>query len=280
LFSYPVKSCAAISHRTTALDAFGLAWDRRWMLVDAAGHFASQRSVPGLAQIVPLLTAETLQLAAPGQADLQLLLHGGAKTTREVSVWSDRVLAWDEGDIAADWFTRFAGVPLRLVRFPDTAVRPVSRQYATLPGSTTAFADGFPLLLATEESLADLNHRLGQRGATSVPMNRFRPNVVLAGADRPYAEDDWLALQLDDLQLDIVKPCTRCVITTTDQVSGKIPEPGEPLATLSTYRRWGGNVVFTQNVIAHGRGPIQVGAPVRIALQGVRNRWQIGSTEV
>jgi len=280
LFSYPIKSCAGIEHATARLDAFGLAWDRRWMLVDPAGTFVTQRTLPRLACVVPQLDDAHLRITAPGQAELPVPLHARRTSIRDVTVWSDRVVAWDEGDVAARWFTEFAGRPLRLVRFPDDAVRPVSRQYATLPGATTAFADGFPLLLATEESLADLNLRLQARNVAPVPMSRFRPNIVLAGAEQPYAEDDWLALQTGDLQLDIVKPCSRCVMTTTDQSSGQIPQPGEPLATLNAYRRWQGHVVFTQNVIGHGRGLLAVGAPVQVALQGLRNRWHIGPGEV
>lgn len=276
LFSYPIKSCAGIEQATACLEAFGLAWDRRWMLVDPAGTFVTQRTLPRLACVIPRLDPAHLRITAPGRRELAIPLQSSRTSIRDVSVWSDRVAAWDEGDVAAGWFTEFAGRPLRLVRFPDDAVRPVSRQYATLPGSTTAFADGFPLLLATEESLADLNIRLRARGLAPVPMSRFRPNIVLAGADQPYAEDDWLALQTGNLQLDIVKPCSRCVMTTTDQSSGQIPEPGEPLATLNSYRRWQGQVVFTQNVIAHGRGFLTVGDPVQVALQGIRNRWHIG----
>ena len=160
------------------------------------------------------------------------------------------------------------------MRFPDDALRVVDPRYATRP-SNTAFADGFPLLLATEESLWDLNRRLAQRGAQPVPMTRFRPNIVLAGANRPYAEDDWLVLRCGGQQLDLVKPCSRCVMITMDQQSGVIPELGEPLSTLSQYRRWEGKVAFAQNVVVHGSGPLIIDSPVTVHSEGLRNRWKI-----
>ena len=278
LYTYPIKSCAATAHSVVALDSFGLAWDRRWMWVDAAGEFVTQRTLPQLALVQPRVDVEAgvLIVHAPGLPELRLSLSAAPKVQRAVRVWQDQVVADDEGDDAAGWIRRWTSREMRLVRFPDQAVRPVNPRFATRP-SVTAFADGYPLLLATEESLADLNARLHRRGVAAVPMSRFRPNVVLAGADRPYAEDDWLALQSDDLQLDIVKPCSRCVMTTTDQITGQIPVRGEPLATLATYRRWDNHVVFAQNVIAHGRGALRVGASVRVRLNGVMNRWGIGA---
>lgn len=245
------------------------------MLVDPAGGFVTQRTVPRLALVAPVITETALRIVAPGRAPLEVPLASAHASSRTVTVWNDEVAAWDEGEVPAAWFSAYAGTPLRLVRFPDDTRRPVSARYATIPGSTTAFADGFPILLATEESLEDLNRRLRDRGATAVPMSRFRPNVVLAGAERPWAEDDWLALRVGELQLDIVKPCARCLMTTTDQLTGKIPEPGEPLATLNTYRRWEGQVVFAQNVIAHGRGLLMLASPVHVELPGIRNRWGI-----
>lgn len=275
LFTYPIKSCGAVAHERIDFDAFGLAWDRRWMLVDGAGDFVTQRTLPRLALARPTVIADELQVTAPGQPTLRVPLRAPHPTTSTVQVWGDRVEAWDEGDIAADWFHNYTGTELRLVRFPDDAIRPINPKYNTLPGATTAFADGFPLLLATEESLADLNQKLVHRGGLPIPMSRFRPNVVLTGAAYPFAEDDWLSVRSGERQLDIVKPCSRCVMTTTDQATGNIPVRGEPLATLAQYRRWENHVAFAQNVVAHGRGPLTVHAPVHVALQGIRNRWGI-----
>ncbi len=275
LFTHPIKSCAAVGHHRVRLDAFGLSWDRHWMLVDAAGVFVSQRSVPALAVVAPCVMEAQLQVTAPGFPPLSVPLQNDRSIRRSVTVWSDRVTAWDEGSAAAEWFSDFAGVELRLVRFPNDAVRPVDRRYSTRPDGRTAFSDGFPLLLASEESLEELNRRLVARGRLPVLMSRFRPNVVVGGADRPFAEDDWLSVRTDDLKLDLVKPCARCVMTTTDQQTGLIPEAGEPLATLSTFRRWGSHVAFAQNGVAHGSGEWVVGAAL-IVEPGVPNRWQIG----
>jgi len=279
LFTYPIKSCAAICHEQVDFDAFCLNWDRRWMLVDLAGDFVTQRTIPHLALVVPEFRGDALLLRAPGRADFSLPLRAPRYLRPAVTVWGDTIDAWDEGDAAAAWFSGYTGQALRLVRFPDAGIRPLNPRYNTIPGSTTAFAVGFPLLLATEESLADLNTRLAGRGARPVPMSRFRPNVVLAGAEYPFAEDDWLAVRIGNRQLDIVKPCSRCVMTTIDPATALIPERGEPLATLSTYRRWETHVAFAQNVIAHGRGSLSLNDPVSIALQGNRNRWGIGPSK-
>ena len=275
LFSYPIKSCAAVAHASAELDSLGLPWDRRWMLVDPDGAFVTQRTEPSLARVQPQLTTKALRVFAPGkQRPIEIALAAPREGTLNVRVWRDSVTAWDEGPEAAEWFSRYAGRPLRLVRFPNDARREVDPHYASRP-SQTAFSDGFPLLLATEESLADLNSRLASRGARPVPMNRFRPNVVLAGAAQPYAEDDWLTVGCGERRLDLIKPCTRCGITTTDQQTGTVPEAGEPLATLREYRRWQGQVAFAQNVISHGSGLLSVGAPVSVLEAGTPNRWGI-----
>ncbi len=276
LFSYPIKSCAAVAHASAEPDSLGLPWDRRWMLVDPDGVFVTQRTEPSLARIQPQLTATALRVFALGkQWPLEIAFDAPRARTLNVRVWRDPVTAWDEGLEAAEWFSQYAGRPLRLVRFPDHARREVDAHYTSRP-TQTAFSDGFPLLLATEESLADLNARLTSRGARPIPMNRFRPNVVLAGADRPYAEDDWLTLSCGERKFDLVKPCTRCGITTTDQQTGTVPEKGEPLATLSEYRRWEGQVAFAQNVVSHGSGMLSVEAPVTVLAEGTPNRWGIG----
>jgi len=277
LFSYPIKSCGAVPHKTAVPDPFGLPWDRRWMLVDEAGAFVSQRILPSLARIQPLVTPLNLRVTSPeNPQDLSVPLAPISRILRTVRVWEDTVAAWDEGDSVAAWFTQTTGRPLRLVRFPDQAHRPVNPRYAATP-SQTAFADGFPMLLASEESLADLNRRLEQRGRSPVPMSRFRPNLVVAGTGLPYAEDDWLSIRCGGQQIDIVKPCSRCSMTTIDQQTAQIPDRSEPLATLSEYRRWEGKVVFAQNATVHGLGALTIGTPLEILHQGEKNRWRIGS---
>jgi uncharacterized protein YcbX len=163
----------------------------------------------------------------------------------------------DEGLEAAEWFGDLLDAEVRLVRLPDAAARRVSPKYAPLPSWTT-FTDGYPALLASEESLADLNHRLHNRGHFPIEMRRFRPNIVVAGVSA-YAEDTWRRVQLGALPFEVVKPCARCAITTVDPGRGEVLDPAEPLATLATYRRIGGKVMFGQNVIHRSEGVLRVG---------------------
>lgn len=262
LFTYPIKSCGAIAHQQVELDARGLVWDRRWMLVDGDGLFISQRELPQMALIQPAIDDGFLTVHAPGRRPLSLPLHRGRDVPRLAQVWNDHCLSWDEGQDAADWFSEALGVDCRLVRMTDEHVRRVDERYARRPAQT-GFSDGYPLLLVSEASLDDLNRRLIERGKQPITMSRFRPNVVIGGAEA-YAEDGWHTAQIGAVTLDIVKPCARCAITTVDQASGEKPESEEPLATLSIYRKREGKVYFAQNAIHHGPGVLAVGDAVKI----------------
>jgi hypothetical protein len=262
LYSYPIKSCGAIIHQQVELDARGLVWDRRWMLVDAGGLFISQREKPQMALIQPTIEESLLTVRAPGRRPLSLPLHRSRDVPRLAQVWNDRCLSWDEGQDAADWFSEALDVDCRLVRMTDEHVRRVDERYARRPAQI-GFSDGYPLLVVSEASLDDLNRRLIERGKEPVPMSRFRPNVVLSGAEA-YAEDGWHTVQIGAVTLDIVKPCARCVITTIDQTTGHKPESEEPLATLNTYRKREGKVLFAQNAIHHAPGVLTIGDAVKI----------------
>jgi uncharacterized protein len=262
LFSYPVKSCGAIAHERVVLDELGLPWDRRWMVV-SEGQFMTQRETPRLALVQPRVSDPALCLNAPGQPELVVPLHASTRVPRPVRIWKDHVVAWDEGDAAAAWFSAWLDQPVRLVRFPDDALRPVNPRYARFPAGTS-FSDGYPLLLATDGSLAELNRRLVERGKQPVPMSRFRSNLVVHGAE-PFAEDSWRTIGIGSGRFDVVKPSERCSIITLDPTTGIAPEVGEPLATLATFRRWdGGKVIFAQNVIHHGRPELIVGQPITV----------------
>lgn len=265
LYLYPLKSAAGIRLDEAALDAFGLAGDRRWMLVDATGRFLSQReqSRMALLQVSPA-PGTGLVVRAPDMPPLTVpvpTVAAGAPRV-EVTVWDDRCEALDAGDEAARWASAFLGEPCRLVYSPDGMVRLVDRAYAS-GDEVTAFSDGFPLLLIGQGSLDDLNQRLVDRGEAAVPMNRFRPNIVIEGAPA-FAEDIWrrLAIGVGDaaIHLDIVKPCARCAILPVDQATGVRGK--EPLAMLSTYRRRDGKVFFGQNVLHRALGRLRVGDPV------------------
>ncbi len=270
IYIYPVKSCRGIELASASLDAGGLMYDRTWLVVDENGRFLTQRQLPRMAVIETALEAESLCLSAPDLPELRLPLTGLAGTEREVVVWRDRCRAVDQGTEAAAWFSRCLGLGCRLVRIGAAYTRPVDPTYAPQPAQVS-FADGYPLLVISEASLADLNTRL----AEPLPMDRFRPNLVVSGCEA-YAEDGWQTVQVGTVTFHGVKLCQRCAITTVDQATGN---PGkEPLITLAGYRRVrGGGVVFGQNLIHANLGGVQVGDAMSVlqaqdslaSLQGV-----------
>ncbi len=256
VYVYPIKSCGGISLQSVDLGATGLLHDRRWMLVDEGGKFMSQRRHPRMALISSLLTPDRLVVSAPGMPDLEVPLedeHGGRI---DVEVWGDAQRGAPVGGHADRWFGRFLDFPCRLVRKPEDDVRPVDSAYAR-SGDQTSFADGFPLLLISEASLEDLNARL----QSPVPMNRFRPNLVVRGYG-PYAEDGWGEMRVGDAVFRVAEPCPRCAITTVDQESGERGK--EPLRTLATYRKAEGEVWFGRNLIHTSLGTVCVGDPVEV----------------
>ena len=208
---HPLKSGRALLPAAVEVDEFGPRHDRRWLAVDPDGVFLSQRDDPALARVAPSLAGDRLSLDAPGLPTLEV---PAGRERRTVEIWGDRVAAVDCGDAAAEWMTAALGRPARLVHFPDEPLRPVPAPHGR-PGDRVSFADAFPFLLLTRASVDDLNRRL----AEPVPVERFRPNLVIEGA-APYEEDTWRRIRIGDVVLDVVKPCARCVITTTDQATG------------------------------------------------------------
>lgn len=246
---YPVKSCHGIGLESSTIGERGLAFDREWMIVDGDGKFVTQRELPRLALLVPSLGNDALALDAPGMARLTVPFELDA-AKRTVTVWRDTFPAFDQGDDAAVWLSTAMQRPLRLVRFDTGYRRYCNAAYAGSSGAHTAFADAFPLLILSEASLADLNSRLTR----PLPMNRFRPNVVLSGIDA-YDEDHIDEIRLGGMVLQLVKRCTRCQITTTDQATAMVG--AEPLTTLSQYRlnEELGGVTFGMNaIVASGAG--------------------------
>lgn len=257
LHVYPVKSCRGIDVTAARVAATGFEWDRRWMLVNTDGHFVSQRSHPRLATIATSIERGVLELSAGGQLSLSIAVDAGGDA-RRVRIWKDHCAGIDAGDEAARWFSRVVGDALRLVRFDATEPRLADARYAG-PGRPVAFADGYPLLLTSRESLADLNGRLSR----PVPMDRFRPNIVIEDVPA-FAEDSATTFCSGPVRLLAAKSCTRCVTTVTDQREGTRDPDGEPLETLRRYRydRALGGIAFGQNcVIAEGFGAdLRVGA--------------------
>jgi uncharacterized protein len=253
---YPIKSARGIELQQSEVDEFGLRYDRRWMVVDQAGRFLSQRSHPRLALVVPSVQGGTLRLDAPGMSPLETSLDPRPTVSTRVMVWDDSCEASWLGEKAASWFSEFLGCVCSLVHMGDAIVRPADPALAR-QGSRGSFADGFPFLLLSEESLADLNRRLTE----PLPMNRFRPNLVVSGG-RPYQEDEWETMEIGGIRFRVVKPCGRCVVTTTDQSTGERGK--EPLRTLATYRKRDGEVMFGQNVIHERPGRLRVGDSVLV----------------
>jgi uncharacterized protein len=254
LYVYPIKSCAGISLRRADLSAAGLRHDRRWMLVDEAGEFMSQRAHPRMALISVRFAPEGMILSAPDMDELEIPLCPQAESLIDVRVWGDTNRGALVSEEADRWFTEFLEFPCRLVHKPDDDPRLVDSEYAE-SGDQVSFADGFAFLLISEASLEDLNGRLEE----PLPMNRFRPNFVVRGCG-PYAEDGWSRLRIGSVPFRVAEPCPRCAITTVDQRTGARDK--EPLRTLATYRKSELGTVFGRNLIHDALGTVSVGDPV------------------
>ena len=266
---HPVKSCAGIELRESLLVETGLDFDRAWMVVDADGGMLTQREHPRLALVQPSLRHDDVKLRAPGMLALHLAL-GAVESRTRVRVWDDVVKAYDMGALAAQWFSDFLGIQgLRLVRFDPEQQRLSDPAWAGEIAAENAFADAFPLLVASTASLAELNRRLVAAGEAPVTMQRFRPNIVLHGLPDAHGEDfiDTLEIEAPEgpVTLKLVKPCTRCTIPDVDPATAT---PGHSVGdALAAYRgdaRVNGGITFGMNaVIVSGiEHTLRVGAAV------------------
>jgi uncharacterized protein len=260
LHVYPVKSCAGLSPRDSVLTDTGLDLDRAWMIVDEQGLMLTQRALPRMALIRTELRSDDLVLRAPGMLALHLRLDAVDVPT-QAQVWSDVVRAYEMGALAHQWCSDFLGRSgLRLVRFDPEQQRLSDQRWTGELRAENAFADGFPLLVASTASLAELNRRLAEAGEPAVTMQRFRPNLVLDGLDQPHDEDfiDELEIAGDTgpVRLKLVKPCTRCGIPDVDPVSAETGQTvGRALASYRRDPRVGGGLTFGMNaVIVDGIG--------------------------
>jgi uncharacterized protein YcbX len=251
---YPIKSARGIALEQAEVDQFGLQYDRRWMVVDREGQFLSQRNHPRLALVIPSIRDDRLLVNAPGMPTLDLPIQPGDAVTTRVTVWRDTCDGSWLGEKPARWFSDFLGCSCGLVYMPSNVMRPANPLFAPA-GTQVSFADAYPFLLISEQSLADLNRRL----ASPLPMNRFRPNLVVSGGE-PYQEDGWSRIEIGGLGLRVVKPCERCVVTTTDQFTTERGQ--EPLRTLAKYRKRGTEVMFGQNLVHERPGSLRVGDQV------------------
>jgi uncharacterized protein YcbX len=298
---YPIKSCKGMSTASIQCESTGLPYDRQWMVVTAeTGKFLTQRQLPKMCLISPTLSMEALLgnltpgaalvVAAPGMPELKVPLNDPAapvaeSSIRRVEVWEWTGNAADEGDEAADWFSRYLGKPVRLVRhiggqLPETS-RPTDAEFA--PGHEVRFPDGFPLLIATEENLSDLNKRLGRK----LPMDRFRPNIVISGTPKAWGDDDWKGIKIsrdegpaaaaaaDGVLLQYVKPCDRCKVPTINQQTAEAGDDGlekvlrearsgKVLGWSDARKSWTHSVFFGWNAAVKQQGQIAVGDVVQV----------------
>ena len=252
LHVYPIKSCGGVALTDVLVIETGFEFDRAWMVVDANGSFVTQRELPRMALIQPTLKTSEMVLRAPGMLALHIALDRVEAAVR-VKVWDDEVAAYDMGDLCAQWFSDFLGRPLRLVRFDPEHKRLSDTRWTGALEAENAFADGFPILVASTAGLAEFNRRLVEHGESAVSMARFRPNLVLDGLDA-HGEDalDEIVFAADDgpVRLKLVKPCARCPIPDVDPATG---EPGHAVGdVLASYRadaRMKGAVTFGMNAV-------------------------------
>jgi len=259
LFVYPIKSLGGISVPEATAELRGLKHDRRWMLVDEQGVFVSQREVAAMSGLGTAFVDGYLNIFVknePGESlCLPLEVPVGAMPQTRVQIWSSRCNALQYPSEVNRWFSDILNRPLRLVYMPATTRRRVDGRYAP-SGQLVSYADAFPYLLIGEASLTDLQQKLG----TSLPMNRFRPNLVVRGT-APFEEDRWSDFCIGEVPFRGVKPCARCIVVTTDQETGQ--RSAEPLKTLAGYRKKGNKILFGQNVVFLGEpgATLRVGDP-------------------
>ena len=269
LFVYPVKSCAGVELPEVLLTETGLEFDRAWMVVDAAGEFVTQRELPRMALIQPQMKHMEMVLRAPGMLALHIAFDRVEKPVR-AKVWKDEVAAYDMGDIAAQWFSDFLSEParpqaLRLVRFDPEHKRLSNPQWTGGVEAQNQFADGFALLVTSEASLAELNDKLVAAGHGAVGVERFRPNIVLAGIgaqDEDRLGTMHIATGEGEAQLQPVKPCSRCPIPDIDpKTAVRGTEVGDMLRSYRANPKVDGAITFGMNAIV---------------LQGVEHMLKVG----
>ena len=257
IYIYPVKSLGGINVDSAIAEARGLKYDRRFLLVDENAIFMTQRDFPQLALLKlsffengfeVLNTKDNSRLIIPFEPD--------SNKNISVAIWDDVCKAVKLGNDFDAWFSNAVGKKCSLVYMPDDEKRIVEKKYIN-EGHIVSFADAYPFLIIGQSSLDDLNKRLDK----PVPMNRFRTNFVFTGG-KPYEEDHWGDFKIGDLKFKAVKPCARCVITTTNQDTAE--RNVEPLKTLSDYRKINNNVMFGMNVVCNNAGKISIGDTINL----------------
>ncbi|AUC60436.1 Flavodoxin reductases (ferredoxin-NADPH reductases) family 1 [Cyanobacterium sp. HL-69] len=270
LIFYPIKSCRGIHLSHAKVGDKGLSdynnnlyYDRTFMIVDESGKFITQRQYPQLARVIVTIEGKKITLSFDDSSmDSITFIPQNQGNTIEVQVWGDRTSAINQGKEVAQWFQEILSVKnCRLVKQDDYNIRAINPQYSTQSNQPVSFADGFPYLLTNTASLDYLNQKLKEKyphQQQQISMDRFRPNIVIE-TDTPFIEDTWENITLDEIKFKIAKPCSRCNITTTDQITGKINPQNEPLKTLSSFRNVPQQgIMFGQNMIALNRGQLTI----------------------
>lgn len=258
LYIYPIKSLGGIALTAVNITDRGFEHDRRWMLVDDQGRFISQREAATMALLKVELTASGLQVYLLHEATDILLIPFAPYNSHTVAVqiWDSSCKAMLVSDEADEWFSKKLGLSCRLVYMPDEAKIIIDERY-NINNSVNSFADGYPILMISEASLNDLNGKTTE----TIPMDRFRPNLVFSGGDA-FIENSMKEFEIDGLTFHGVKPCARCVVTTIDQSTAT--KGKEPLRTLATYRNTNNKIYFGENVIAANIGQINIGDTINI----------------
>ncbi len=260
IFVYPVKSLSGISVKKWNVTQTGLQYDRKWMLIGTDGQFLSQRKIPRMALVKTEFNGDDLVLSAPGMENLSLPAPTISGIPVACKIWEDHCQALKVSSHADEWFSTFLKQACHLVYQPEDSARPVDPNYGQ-SHDQVAFSDGFPFLIISDASLASLNQAM----PAALPMQRFRPNLVVSGC-AGYAEDFWREIQIGEIGFRLPKPCSRCSVPTVNQDTGE--QGKEPLVTLNRTRKWQNKVYFGQNAIHNHCGKLAVGNAVAILSYG------------
>ncbi|PZF87146.1 MOSC domain-containing protein [Micromonospora deserti] len=266
IHTYPVKGCHRLDHEDARVLPWGLAGDRRWMVVDADGVGVTQREAGGLVGLHAVARDGGLLLRAAGRPDLDVPEPSSAAEAVRVRTFRNRKLpvpALPAGPAADAWISALLDRPVRLVWLAQPARHIAAGEREHDTGDQVSFADAYPLLLTSTASLAALNGWLTDAGEEPVPMNRFRPNLVVDGAPA-WAEDAWAGrpVRVGGVRLRAAGSCDRCVVTTTDQETGVRGK--EPLRTLARHRNVGRKLLFGLHLVPQRPGTVTVGDRVTV----------------
>lgn len=259
---YPIKSTASIQLSNSWVDELGLSFDRRFVLTDDKYQFITARTEPKLCLIQANITATGLILTAPDMPKLTINYHQLTDFYKKIFIWDDHINAQQGSHEHQLWFSRYLNRPCQLLHFGELSKRNVPNTSSRT--DKLAFADGYPLLLISQASLDDLN----SRSPTTITMNQFRPNLVIENCEA-FAEDTWQHIRIGEVEFEVQKPCTRCILTTVDPATAKVDSNQEPITSLKTFRQAAdgelkGEILFGQNLVPLNQGQIKVNDTVTI----------------